>query len=179
MNKGDITMFHFWYKTKNIFDDLYSRTSFIGKHRKLENGDNMLEDISFSRDEAETLFDPLLRQAMSKVYFPISVHNRELPQQYETYAYDSSTDLNEISDTRHSVYYAIKTKDGNKHLAEAVDTAIYEALINYVLWQWLLIANPQEALIYESKYNGHLSDVRSEVSKLASFGIGQVTRHIY
>lgn len=179
MNKRDTTMFHFWYKTRGIFEDIYNRTSWIGSKRKDEAGVSLIDGISFSSDEAETLFDPFLRQAMSKVYFPISLYNRELPDDYETYKYSSDTDINSMLDTRDSVYYAIKTKGGNKHLAEAVDTAIYEALINYVIWQWLLIVSPQEAVIYGEKFNNHLADVRSGVSKMAGFGIGQVRRHIY
>ena len=79
-------MVHFWYKTEDIFNDVYNRTSWIGKHRLDGEGNNMIEPISFSKDEAHTLYMPFLRDAAREVYMAISSHNNDLPRDYKTYA---------------------------------------------------------------------------------------------
>lgn len=173
-------MVHFWYKTEDIFNDVYNRTSWIGKHRLDGEGNNMIEPISFSKDEAHTLYMPFLRDAAREVYMAISSHNNDLPRDYKTYAVDSDTDTNNITDSKKSVYFAIQSDGGDLHLMEAVDTAIYEAIINYIIWKWLLISNTPEAQkVYFPLYKDAMEQMKDGVRKLACFAIGQVTRHIY
>lgn len=173
-------MVHFWYKTKDIFDEVYNRTSWIGKHRLDGEGNNMIEPISFSKDEAHTLYKPFLKGAASEVYMAISSHNNDLPRDYRTYAVDSNTDINDITDSKDSVYFAIQSDGGDLHLMEAVDTAIYEAIINYIIWKWLLISNTPEAQkVYFPLYKDAMGQMKDGVRKLACFAIGRVTRHIY
>ena len=103
-------MVHFWYKTEDIFNDVYNRTSWIGKHRLDGEGNNMIEPISFSKDEAHTLYMPFLRDAAREVYMAISSHNNDLPRDYKTYAVDSDTDTNNINDSKNSNKYKHKWK---------------------------------------------------------------------
>lgn len=180
MKKTDNNIVHFWYKTADIFEDVYNRTSWIGKHRTDNEGNNMIEPISFSRDEAHTLYMPFLRDAASEVYMAISSYNIDLPRDYKTYAVDSSTDINNITDSKHSVYFVVHSEGGDLHLMGAVDTAIYEAIINYIIWKWLLISNTPEAQkVYFPLYKDAIEQMKDGVRKLACFAIGQVTRHIY
>ena len=110
----------------------------------------------------------------------ISSHNNDLPRDYRTYAVDSNTDINDITDSKDSVYFAIQSDGGDLHLMEAVDTAIYEAIINYIIWKWLLISNTPEAQkVYFPLYKDAMGQIKDGVRKLACFAIGRVTRHIY
>lgn len=177
--KQDDRVMHFWVKPDVLLNDVYARTSFIGKSKRLEDGRSLLDEISFSHDEAYTLLNPLLSAGGSEIYLLLSRWNSKLPEGYEAYAYKPTEDVNDVEGTKDCLYLAIWGTANTIHAVKAIATQIYEALVNYVMWKWLLLKVPKEAMLYHELYQSNLIAIENAISKMSFSGIGQVKRHIY
>ena len=58
------------------------------------------------------------------------------------------------ADFRKSIHYVMEYPDNlNKNMIEPLDTAVFEALVNRIIYKWLLLSYPDEAEIYLANYN--------------------------
>lgn len=73
----------YWYTTDGIFDEVYKRTSFIGKTRALdkEGAQNALDVFAFTEDE-KSLFKPFLRTIAAQVFDSLSAFTRNVKGAY-------------------------------------------------------------------------------------------------
>ncbi len=87
----------------------------------------------------------------------------------ELYIAQADGDVNDISvlqkqeyDFRESVHYLLEYPDYlNENMIEPIDTAVFEALVNRVIFKWLMLAFPDEAENYLALYNEALQQVKS------------------
>lgn len=181
MNKVENNRVHFWYKIDELFNDIYGRTSYLGARRKKDTGESLIDEISFSEDEAKTLYKSYLQNAQSEVYDDLTKYVMRTVVDATTYEYDRDTDINGVADSEGSVYYMFEMLSADLRLVGAVDTAIREALINYVIWKWLEIAYPNEAQIYANGYLASMSKVRERFAKMDIAGsngvVGDIIKH--
>lgn len=87
----------------------------------------------------------------------------------ELYIAQADGDVNDISvlqkqeyDFRESVHYLLEYPNYlNENMIEPIDTAVFEALVNRVIFKWLMLAYPDEAENYLALYNEALQQVKS------------------
>ncbi|MBO7234092.1 MAG: hypothetical protein J6V13_03785 [Paludibacteraceae bacterium] len=71
------------------------------------------------------------------------------------------------ADFRHSVHYIIrKTPLMNHNVIEPVDVGLFEALVNCVLFKWLLVSLPSEAEIYGGLYQAEMDKIGERLKQL-------------
>ncbi len=181
MNKVEGNRVHFWYKINELFDDIYGRTSYLGASRKKDTGESLIDEISFSEDEAKTLYRPYLQNAQSEVYDDLTKYVMRTGVDATTYEYNSNTDINGVADSKGSVYYMFEMLSADLRLVGATDTAIREALINYVIWKWLEVAYPSDAQTYANGYLVSINKVKERFAKMDVAGsngvVGDIVKH--
>ena len=97
---------HLWYKIAAIQDEIDKRSSYLGKFRRTEEAQHLLDLIRFSKDE-ENMFIPMAKAAMADVFdvlFP------NMPRHEKAYWWNEGTDT-VVIDASH-------LDDGRLHLSE-------------------------------------------------------------
>jgi hypothetical protein len=80
--------------------------------------------------------------------------------------------LVESRDFRESIHYLIAVpRDRSLSIIEALDSAVFEALVNRVIYKWLVLSYPQEAGVYLSQYNEAIEQIRLRCSRLVGAAV--------
>ncbi|MDR1884248.1 MAG: hypothetical protein LBR26_15930 [Prevotella sp.] len=143
----------FFFKLEDIHEKVYERTSLIARSRKVE---GILPDEMILHRQHDTIFKELFAQAASDILDALSGYARSTgrPQNVEDESYDNG-----------SWFVALQMPDSfNTEQAPAVNTEIKNALINHILSKWLMMAKPDEALIYGEYYDKNITNILFKLS---------------
>lgn len=174
--KHPFRVVEFYYPIETIKEEVYKRTSIIGKFRANKEGQSLFDLYSLSSDDLET-FMMLLRQAADDIAqvlqpfmgpdecyifnrdfitaspgLPVSVSKGDYVKDLSGRIYKAISD----SDTEHltdenafqtlsadvtrSVHYILhRPVNTLPNMLTNVDSAILEAIVLYIIWQWLLL----------------------------------------
>lgn len=90
---------------------------------------------------------------------------------------DTLANLVPTKDYRNSIHYLIQLhKKCNRNYIEPLEQAIFDALVYYIIWQWLLSAYPDNADVYKALFEEALADIRRYINLL--FPAGAITNKI-
>mgnify|MGYP006916024832 CR=1 FL=1 len=90
----------------------------------------------------------------------------------QLYIANEAGDVNDITplvkqeyDFRQSIHYVMHYPATlNRNMIEPLDTAVFEALVNRIIYKWLVLSYPDEAAVYQSQYEEALTQVRHRIS---------------
>ncbi len=159
---------NFYYPISEIKNNVYRRTSQIGKHRFNEKtGENLLDQIALTDDEMETFYE-LCRQSSAEAYEYIKAYSKGIIG----YQYDESA-LPEYAGGQTnfsgSVHYTI-LHPYYCHEASllAIDNAIQQAIELGILYHWFLTVLPAEAEIYQKQQEAKHIDIQGLLASVNS-----------
>lgn len=90
---------------------------------------------------------------------------------------DTLENLAPTADYRESVHYIIQwAKTLNPNFIEPLDQAVQDAIVYYVIYQWLLSAYPADAEAYLAQYAEAIGDVRKYANRLLPEVVSRVPR---
>ena len=151
---------HLWYKIPMIQDEIDKRSSYIGKFRRTEEAQHLLDLIRFSKDE-ENMFIPMAKAAMADVFdvlFP------SMPRHEKAYWWDEGKETAEFTDDplpdpavtfyagqyvkyNNDLYKAIEDGSSDDFAGKLVPTEDYRNSMHYgILWRCKSNINAVEPL---------------------------------
>ena len=152
---------HLWYKIPMIQDEIDKRSSYLGKFRRTEEAQHLLDLIRFSKDE-ENMFIPMAKAAMADVFdvlFP------NLPRHEKAYWWDEGKETVEFTDApslpdpavtfyagqyvkyNNDLYKAIEDGSSDDFAGKLVPTEDYRNSMHYgILWRCKSNINAVEPL---------------------------------
>jgi len=83
-----VDLLHFWYKLPMLQDEIDKRSSYLGKFRRTEEAQHLLDLIRMSKDE-HNLFIPFAKAAQADVYDALVTH---MPRVQKTYFFREGKD---------------------------------------------------------------------------------------
>lgn len=125
---------HLWYKIAAIQEEIDKRSSYLGKFRRTEEAQHLLDLIRFSKDE-ENMFIPFAKAAQADVFEVLFPH---MPRHEKSYWWNEGTDTVVITDT--------DIDDGLLHLSELSKTDDE----GYLLVDEIPVDEDGNVLVYES-----------------------------
>jgi len=200
----DISLIVFHYKLSDLFDEVYKRTSYIAKSRRdKETKTHLLDLVAMTKDD-DSIFQPFLRDASSKVSQALSAFTKQVSgaylhlvpaglsdfvpderyykgdriqiagvvwectgEAYSATSFDSGswTELPSYFYTDDKVEFIIKRPDWvNANATPVADTAIFEALVSYVMARWFKIVFPEEYAAYAAEFEAQKATIASSLN---------------
>jgi len=196
----------FFYKTEDIFEEVYKRTSYIARSRRdKETKEHLLDVISMTMDD-ESVFNPFLIDASVKVFERLAPFTREVSGAYmyklvsgiaapvSGTTYDKGdkvlylTKVYELTGAttqtvgtpfdpalwtaKSDAYYTedkleyvtLRPDWFNMNALQGVDTAIFEALVSFIMGQWFMMVYPDEAATYLERFSTYLQSITSSIN---------------
>lgn len=146
---------HFWYGIPSIQDEVEKRSSFLGKCRRTEEAAHLLDLIAMTKDETE-LFIPFLKKAAAQVFDVLEKYTNGVKDAYEIQHVPECV-----------IHYRMRLPySSNENNVKTADEAIFETLVDYILFEWLSVAYPSEAETYLAKAT---EDQKAISSRLGNF----------
>lgn len=151
---------HLWYKIAAIQDEIDKRSSYLGKFRRTEEAQHLLDLIRFSKDE-ENMFIPMAKAAMADVFdvlFPT------MPKHEKAYWWNEGTDTVVFTDNplpdpavtfkpgqyveyNGELYKAVNDGSSDDFAGKLVPTEDYRYSMHYgILWRCKSNINAVEPL---------------------------------
>lgn len=164
--KDPYMVVHYYYPIEELFNRVHQITSLIGKHRRDENGNNMLDIIALTEDERH-IFDEFCLQASNEVYKKISPY---MWNERQSYIYDDEVSPN--MEFVNSVHYIInKPQWVKENSMQVTDKLIEESIVNYIIYKWFLICNQGEAELYYNEFNNKLTNLKVSLSEYHTMSV--------
>lgn len=199
----------FTYPREDIFEEVYKRTSIIGKHRTNKEGtQNMLNTLALTKDD-DDIFESFLYDAAARVFECFTAFTKRHTGSYlclaesginvfdeaKAYAVDDkvvysgkvyicinakqaltswiASDWKELPDyfyTDNRVTYVVEyVYPFNSNYVQPIGNAIYEAIVNYIIYKWFLIVwTGGEAPIHYNEYLRNIDIIREDLQKWMS-----------
>jgi len=152
-------LIHYWYKLDDVLEEVYKRTTYLGKNKSDEQGAHLLNRIAMTEDD-RSIFESFLQNAQANVFDVISPFTHGIDGAYwwnETY---NAVDVLEVdilggtpynaekgtyirminNDTTVEYYYAtedtIITEDGGGGIdfGACVQIPDYQNSVHYITW---------------------------------------------
>lgn len=151
---------HLWYKIPMIQDEIDKRSSYLGKFRRTEEAQHLLDLIRLSKDE-ENMFIPMAKAAQADVFdvlFP------NMPRHEKAYWWDEGKETAEFTDNplpspavtfhagqyvkyNNDLYKAIEDGSSDDFAGKLVPTEDYRNSMHYgILWRCKSNINAVEPL---------------------------------
>lgn len=152
---------HFCYKVESIADEVEMRSALLGRSRRSEEAAHLLDLIAMTKDEIK-LFWSLAQKAAARVFDVL-----------EKYTYGIE-DAMKIDD---GIHYVLRIPySSNENNVKTADNAIFEALVDCILFEWLTISYPSEAENYLAKANNDLQILASRLGNYNQSIVQKVPR---
>lgn len=202
--KHPFRLVQFVYPVADLREEVYKRTSVLGKYRLNKEGKSLFDLYTLSQDEAST-FDMLLRQAADEVALLLQpfmlnsiesyIFNRDYINDNglcvsvfkgdyvravsgDMYVAKTDGDTTQLSDPEifspvpavlpRSVHYIVKRPVNTlSNMDTPVDNAIMEALVLYIIWQWLMLieeGNGNKAQLYGQLWQEARTNVKLKMN---------------
>lgn len=167
------TIVHFYYTVESLNKEIDMRTSYLGRFRKSEESAHLLDKIRLSNDE-EDLFISFLKSGMAEIFSFIGKNTKSIDN---AYLYEpENANVNPMY--QDSVHYVIEWNESyNKNFIQPVDRHIFDALVWYILWRWLMVVGLyDEAEIAKNSYLYATTEIKKESTRRISAFINKTPR---
>lgn len=154
------------YSLSEIQEEVKKRTSYLGKFRSTEQAAHLLDLIAMTKDETD-LFQSLVQTAATEVYACFAAFTGNKDSQF---VYDVNMDT--LS------FVFVVPKSFNSVFSQPLDIVTKDALVFGVIYQWLLLAYPDEANTYVALYKNALEKVKENATMRGS-NIAMIIPRIY
>lgn len=143
--------------TLSLFDEVYKRTSMIGKYAFTKEGANLLDLIALSPDEYDTFYQ-FCREAANEVF---SVVYPYMNKNVESFFFDTSL---EYPNSVHYIIYKPSWVDDNA--LKSTDAALMDVLCTYIIHRWfMLIGDIDRGGIFLRDYYSKVDGLRMLLSQ--------------
>jgi hypothetical protein len=160
INSNKITVY---YSLRDIQEEVFKRTSMIAR------GENAIRynELVFSKGE-KFLFGPYLINIASEIFDFISPFCKvELTGlEMSSEINPACIDENIINDPINDIQYTFSRMDWyNENAIQMTDVAIFESLVNGIIWQWLSIFGENElSTKYNAMYQMSITNMRNRLN---------------
>lgn len=143
---------HFSFPIATLREEIEKITAYLGKFRRTEEAQHLLDLIAMTEDE-NALFITYAQESTMEVWSTLSapfvaVQKNGWWQETATDAY--SAGVHYLFD----LHYVMTPNE-----TEPLRAAILEALVNRIIYKWLLMSYPNEAKQYETNYQQALAHI--------------------
>lgn len=130
------------YEKADIMQVVEAKTSLIGKYRGDKNNPDFIERMSLTEGES-FVSDDMLLDAIAHVHEWLGAFSRGLMHAYGL-------------DDKDNIFFILQPKDWwARNEYATVEQHIKNALVEYIIYQWFEIANPEEAAAHYTKYEDY------------------------
>lgn len=172
------TIVHYYYNIDTLKKEVDMRTSYLGRFRKSEDAAHLLDRLRFSGDESD-LFTSFLKSAMAEIFMFIGKSTNDVEN---AYIYEpENKDAVYPFPYKDSVHYTISWNERyNKNYIQPVDRHIFDALVWYILWRWLMLAGlPDEAEVARSSYGRATTNIQKDSTRTGASAFVNKTPRIF
>ena len=141
------------YTYSELKEEVNKRTAFLGKYRSTENAAHLLDVVEMTEDESP-LFESYIQTIAAEVYDCFSKYSGNNESSFKCSTYDGVK------------FICLTPENLQLSMATPLDIAVKDALVYGVIYQWLLIAKPDEAENYIAFYSKACDKVRERANAL-------------
>lgn len=172
----------FHYTAEKILSEVKNITTMLGASRRNEDGSTQLVSLSLTEDD-DLLFQRFLKDAHAYMQNKLVAYIIEPEDDEREMSQIDICDLdpdNRLSDDDLRLYRLCYPCQMNEDIPDTsicvADNYILQFLINYIIYRWLMIKNPQEAMVYKTLSDDNADNVVSSLSQRKS---GKIRRRIH
>lgn len=142
---------HLWYPIKDLQKQVAMKTAYIGKNRSTETQEHLHDQLTMTRDE-ENLFLTIAENAAAEVFDAMIKYTERLRKPAFEFNKPAVKDPGE-HDYSQSVHFAIDFPPYlNEQEIPTLDIAVKDALVTYIIMEWLTYSAPGEVEMWAVKH---------------------------
>lgn len=148
----------FVWSHESVFESTKQESSILGMRKRDSDGKDLFEELVL--DEAYPIkFRELFMEARAEVSDALSAFTRNIPNDmgyFDEYDHSQHRDFKlwlEVSD------------DWNDNLTTSVDVKLREYIVAYIMYRWLEMKLPQEAMMYHERATSVLARTKGLLNR--------------
>lgn len=158
----NVNVLVFYYTKERLMSEAHKRTSYIGRVRKDDDKNSLMEQVTLTIDD-DDLSESFLREAQGYVFEKLQNYTHGLD---DCCLYEDVTYKEDGVEKTESVYMfkILEMEWFNKNALMMLDTAIHETMVAFLMFKWFLGALPNEAQFYYEEFERQLKNITQRVN---------------